>query len=37
MQLLHDLEGNNVKYFSSGLVMFPDFGETISSGFNEYQ
>ena len=24
MQLLHDFEGNNGKYFSSGLVMFPE-------------
>ena len=32
IQLLHDLKGNSGKYFSSGLVMFPEGEQTISSG-----
>ena len=37
MQLLHDFEGNNGKYFSLGLVMFPEGEKTISSGLIKYQ
>ena len=33
MQLLHDFEGNNGKYFSSGLVMFPE-GEKNDLGWS---
>ena len=33
IQLLHDFDRNGGKYFSSGLVMFPEGEKTISSGF----